>query len=270
MSLTDILSKPAHRAVTVTICGEGGMGKTSLAAAFPSPVFLRVEDGMESLGENAPMAFPLATSSREIEDQLMMLGREDHPYRTAVIDSITKLNILIEQEVVAADPKKPTSINQANGGYGAGLGAVAERHRKIKAICDQLVQYKGMNIVFIAHADSETLELPDQDAYTRYTFRMNKRSVSHYSDDVDVVAFIKLKTFTHGEGDRKKATTTGERIITCYPTPNHISKNRYGISSDLVFVQGTNPLAQFIPALRGQQEATPTEQQPTHQQKEVA
>jgi len=245
------VSKPAHRAVMVTICGEGGMGKTSLAAAFPSPVFLRLEDGMESLGADAPMAFPLVGTSREIEEQLLMLGREDHDFKTVVIDSVTKLNILIEQEVVAGDPKKPMSINQALGGYGAGLGAVAERHRRIKTICDQLVQYKGMNVVFIAHADSETVELPDQDAYTRYTFRMNKRSVSHYSDDVDVVAFIKLKTFTSGDGNRKRATTTGERIITCYPTPNHISKNRYGISNDLVFVQGTNPLADYVPALRG-------------------
>lgn len=249
-SLATLLQKPAPRAVVATICGEGGMGKTSLAAAFPSPVFLRTEDGMESLGPNAPMSFPIATSSQDIIDQLMMLGREDHPYQTAVIDSVTKLNILIEQEVVAADPKKPMSINQALGGYGAGLAAVAERHRKIKVICDQLVQYKGMNIVFIAHADSETVELPDQDAYTRYTFRMNKRSVSHYADDVDIVAFIKLKTFTHGDGDRKKATSTGERIITCYPTPNHISKNRYGIASDLLFQAGTNPLAEYVPALR--------------------
>lgn len=262
MSLVEVLSRPAHRAVMVTIAGEGGMGKTSLAAAFPAPVFLRTEDGMESLGNNAPMAFPVAGSSRDIEEQLLMLGREDHQFRTVVIDSVTKLNILIEQEIVAGDPKKPMSINQANGGYGAGLSAAAERHRKIKSICDQLVQYKGMNVVFIAHAESETVELPDQDPYTRYTLRMGKRAVTHYSDDVDIIAFIKLKTFTHGDGDRKRATTTGDRIITCFPTPNHISKNRYGIKENLPFPEGSNPLADFIPALRG---TNPTIQQPTQE-----
>lgn len=265
MSLANVLQKPTYRAVQVTLTGEGGVGKTSLAASFPSPVFLRTEDGMESLGDDAPMAFPLATSSQQIEEQLMMLGREDHDFRTVVIDSVSKLNIMIEQEIVSSDPKRPQSINQAMGGYGAGLAAVAERHRKIKSVCDELTQYKGLNVVFIAHADSETVDQPDQDPYTRYTLRMGKRSVTHYSDDVDIVAFIKLKTLTRGSGDRLKAITDGSRIITCYPTPNHISKNRYGITTDLVFSQGTNPLADYVPALQGTQ---PTEQ--TNQQQEVA
>lgn len=258
MSLQEMLSKPEPRAVQVTICGEGGVGKTSLAAMFPKPVFIRAEDGLESLGANAPMAFPILGNSKELEEQLLMLGREDHDFQTLVIDSVTKLNILIEQEIVAADPKRPGSINQANGGYGAGHAAAAERHRKIKSICDQLTQYKGMNIVFIAHAENEKVDQPDQDPYSRYTLRMNKRSVSHYSDDVDVVAFIKLKTMTRGNGETLKAITDGSRIITCYPTPNHISKNRYGITSDLTFSEGTNPLADYIPALGGTQPTNQT------------
>ena len=257
MSLSEMVSQPQPRAVQVTIVGEGGVGKTSLAAMFPSPVFLRTEDGMESLGANAPMAFPVAGTSQEVEEQLLMLGREEHDFRTLVIDSVSKLNIIIEQEIVAGDPKRPASINQANGGYGAGMAAAAEKHRKIKAICDQLTQYKGMNVVFIAHAETETVDQPDQDAYTRYTLKMGKRAVSHYSDDVDVVAFIKLKTMTRGNGEKLKAITDGSRIITCYPTPNHISKNRYGIRNDLVFHENTNPLADYIPALGGTQ---PTDQ----------
>lgn len=262
MSLTDILQKPQHRAVIVTLCGEGGMGKTSLAAAFPSPVFIRVEDGMESLGANAPMAFPIADSSQSVIDQLNMLGAEEHGFATVVIDSVTKLNVMIEEEIVASDPKRPKSINQANGGYGAGLAAAAERHRQIKAVCDNLVRWKDMNVVFIAHADSETVELPDQDPYTRYTLRMGKRAVTHYSDDVDIVGFIKLRTFTRGDGERKKAVSDGTRIITCYPNAAHVSKNRYGIDTDLVFEQGTNPLAPFVPALNQQQPTQPATQQP--------
>lgn len=252
MSLSQMLAQPAPRAVAVTLCGEGGIGKTTLACSFPDPVVIRCEDGMESLGANSPVAFPIADSSQQVIDQINMLGAEEHGYRTLVIDSITKLNVLIEQEIVASDPKEPKSINQANGGYGAGLAAAAERHRQIKHLCDQLLRWKNMNVVFIAHADSEILELPDQDPYTRYTLRMGKRAVTHYSDDVDLVGFIKLKTFTRGDGDRKKAISDGTRVITCYPTANHISKNRYGITEDLVFRLGENPLAPYMPVFNHQ------------------
>jgi hypothetical protein len=46
------LSKPdGSRPIIATLFGEGGMGKTTLAAMFPKPVFIRTEDGTASLGE---------------------------------------------------------------------------------------------------------------------------------------------------------------------------------------------------------------------------
>ncbi|MCB1638471.1 MAG: AAA family ATPase, partial [Thiothrix sp.] len=151
---------------------------------------------------------------------------------------------------VLNDPKKPKSINQALGGYGAGHNAVSDMHRMVREAAGWLMAEKGMNIVFIAHALAETVDPPDTDSYTRYSIRMNTRSVAHYSDNVDLVGFIKLRTFTRGDGDVKKATTTGERIITCHPTASHISKNRFGIKEDLIFAEGSNPFVPFIPALQ--------------------
>ena len=94
-----------------------------------------------------------------------------------------------------------------------------------------------------AHAMSERVNPPDQPEYLRYSIRMHKDSVSHYSDNVDLVAFIKLKTFVSEE---KRASTSGQRIITCYPNPAHISKNRYGITKDLDFAEGVNPFEAII------------------------
>ena len=34
--------------------------------------------------------------------------------------------------------------------------------------------------------------------------------------------------------------------MTCYPTANHISKNRLGISEDITIEKGQNPFLQYI------------------------
>jgi len=249
------LSKPTSRPVIATIVGDGGIGKTTLAASFQQPtVFLRTEDGTESLAGHDDVAlFPVAENSQQIMEGIAALASEDHPFKTVVLDSVTQLNTMIEHEVVAMDGRAK-SINQALGGYGAGYQAASERHRQIREAMGNLSLTKGMHVVFIAHADTETIDLPDQDPYTRYTLRMNKRSVQHYSDNCDLVGYIKLKTFTKGDGEKRKAISDGSRIVTCYPTANHISKNRFGISQDLPFNLGENPFAPFIPALN----------QPTH------
>lgn len=245
--LNDILTSPtANKPLIITVVGEGGVGKTKLASMFPNPIFLRTEDGTMTLdGRDDVALFPLSKTVKNCFDYIEMLGTENHNFKTLVVDSITQFNTLIEKEILESD-KKASSLNQALGGYGAGYSAVSEVHRKFREWCGMLSEDKQMNIVFIAHTDTETIEMPDSDPYTRYTIRMHKKSVSHYSDNVDVVAYLKLKTFTKGGGDKKKAISDGTRIMTCYPTANHISKNRLGISEDIIVEDGTNPFLQYI------------------------
>ena len=153
------------------------------------------------------------------------------------------------ESVVDSDPKKPRTINQALGGYGAGLNAVAAMHYRIRKAASILNSKKGMHVVFVAHADTEVMDPPDQDSYTRYSLRLNKKSVAPYYDDVGLVGFLKLETFTTGDGDRKKAISDGTIVMVAYKTAANISKNRYGITQDIVVKKGENPLANYIPSL---------------------
>lgn len=249
MSILSKAKKPDVRPVCCTILGEAGMGKTSLAATFPKPVVIRIEDGVHGVPEGfRPDVLPMVEKVSDLWEQLEALCLDEHDYKTVVIDSITQLEAMFEKHVVDSDTKGPKSINQANGGYGAGWQAVGNLHQKVRRAASQLLS-RGINVVFIAHSDTVTITPPDGNEYTRYDLRLNKRSVSPYTDNVDIVAYVCMNTVLIGDEVRKIAKTDGSRKLVCYPTPSNISKNRYGISEDLELSIGVNPFKQYIKGL---------------------
>jgi len=241
--MLELVEKPKNRAPIMTLCGEAGVGKTSLACSFPNAIVIRAEDGLQAIPEaNRPDAFPVVKSVDSLWKQMKALSTEKHNYKTLVIDSITALEALFTAHVIASDPKKPSSINQALGGYGAGLAAVAGLHAQVRRGAGVLNE-AGMAVVFVAHCDTETIELPDCEPYMRYQLRLGKRSVRPYVDDVDLVGFLKLETFT---SESKKAISDGTRVLVCHAVASNVSKNRYGITEPLNVPIGTNPLLKIL------------------------
>ena len=152
MGILDLVQKPSDRPVVVTLCGDSGMGKTTLAASFPNPIFIRAEDGVQAIPENLrPDVFPIINDVEDLWTQLKGLWTEDHNYKTLVVDSITALERLFIADVIAKDTKKASNIQQAAGGYGAGREAVAIMHQRLRKAAATLADKKGMNTVFIGH-----------------------------------------------------------------------------------------------------------------------
>lgn len=250
MSILSSISKPADLPVIATILGDAGLGKTTLAATFPKPIVIRGEDGLQSIPlAERPDALPVIDKPNDLWAQLTGLISEEHGYKTLIVDSVTALDRIFGQFIVDNDPKKPATINQALGGYGNGLSAVAAMHQRLRKAAGILRDKKGMHIIFIAHAETETLSPPDGEDYTRFNLRLGKRSVAPYTDDVDLVAFVKLETFTKGDGDKLKAVSTGDRVIVAHATASNVSKNRYGMEEEIPFPKGTNPFIGIIPSL---------------------
>lgn len=244
------LSAPKAKPVIATILGEAGVGKTTFAATFPNPVIVPIEDGLQSLeGVEGVAAFPLVNSYEEVMQCLEALATQEHSFKTVVFDSVTRLNEIIEKEVIESDPKNPKSINQALDGYGNGHVAVAQKHRNLRDLCGAIRDKFGMHVLFIAHADTELINLPDQDEFQRYTIRMNKRSVSAYIDNVDFVGLLRLKTYTSGDKAKKRAVSDGTIELVMNAMPSSVSKNRYGITAPLKVEKGINPLKGLISSI---------------------
>lgn len=247
MSLLSTITKPVNKFRLFTVYGGAGIGKTSLAATFPKPIFIRAEDGLSSLPQNVmPDAFPLITSSADLYNQLLTLVNEEHQYKTLVIDSISKLDRIFTDEITkGSDNAKALAL--AMGGYGAGYQALASMHGRVRKACQILVDKKNMCVVFLSHADLNTIDLPDSDPYQQYGLKMEKKSQPHYIDDVDFVGFMRLETFVMKDDQKKsKAKSTGERIIQCTSAASSVSKNRMGIVDDIFLQYGINPFMQFL------------------------
>lgn len=250
MTLLSTVEKPQDRPPIITICGDAGTGKTRLAATFPNPIFIRGEDGLQSVPKSErPDAFPILKSADQLFEQLMALIKEPHEYKTVVIDSVSAIEQLFVADVLARDGKAK-SLNQALGGYGAGRSAVAAMHQRLRKAAQALSDRRGMAVVFIAHADIEKMTLPDSDDYSRYSLRLMASSLPYYVDDVDMVAFIRLVTAVRGDdGERKRAVSTGDREVICYAAASCVSKNRYGITEPIDVPEGENPLLALIPGM---------------------
>ena len=250
------LSRPtAGRPMIATLFSEGGMGKTTLAAMFPKPVFIRTEDGTASLdGHPDAMLFPVSKSTQDVFDAIEALATQEHDRKTLVIDSVTQFEKLAVKEIID-DESNPKCKNMAaaHGGYGKAYGMLDKRHQEMREACDYLATDCGMNVVFIAHATVEELELPDMDKYSRYTIHLHRNRqydcAHHYSNNADMVAFVRLKTNLRGtnDGAKKRAISDGQREIIAFPVASNISKNRYNITEPLAFdLAGDFPFDKYV------------------------
>lgn len=248
MSILENASVPDAGPQIITFCGDAGLGKSSLAATFPKPIFVRAEDGVARIPSSfRPNALPAIKSEEHLWEQLKALVHDEHDFKTCVIDTVSAADRMFLQSILKQDGKAK-SINQALGGYGAGFGALAARHQQVRNAAEMMRQKRGMNVIFLAHTEVGTMRLPDQEDFSRYSLRMtHDKSLPPYLDDVDAVGFLRQRmVITGDDGERKKAISDDTRELVMHVTASNVSKNAYGITEPIEVQLGVNPIAAFI------------------------
>jgi hypothetical protein len=203
--------------------GPEGVGKTTLAAHAPSPIFIDIEDGSHELdvaryvfdnGDTIPDRYADVISA--IRD----LRVNTHDFKTLVIDSIDRLEAMIWGHCIERDNGKIgkgkliTSIEDY--GFGKGYAVAVDELRVLLAGLEDLRKSRGMNIVFVGHTHVKTFKNPSGDDYDRYWLRVHQSFAGQVKEWVDVVGFC---CFEEGGGKldekqlRPKGWSTGRRLL---------------------------------------------------------
>jgi len=136
--------------------GPHGIGKSTLAAQFPKPIFISTEDGLASLDV---VSFPKATSVDDVSKAIKTLIKEEHDFKTLVLDSTDWLvSPLITSDIETNNDEKALA-------YGKGQVMVAESFREILQGMDVLRKKRAMNILLIAHSAVVRFDSPITEPY---------------------------------------------------------------------------------------------------------
>lgn len=271
MSYLSQVQKAVPQAPVLTVVGFPGVGKSTLAALFPNAIFIQAENASTVFetwdAEKQPAFMPEVPSaslqrktkpSEIILAQLRELVTAEHDFKTVVIDSITAMDRLFEQEVVEFDDKGATNIGDAAGGFHKGFLVVAGMHAKIRNACEHL-RRKGIAVVFLAHTGIVKMKnRPEAGEYTAYSIDMPEKARHIYVSSSDAVLYLKSRDFVMGHEENKKGqttkfgrvTNTGERVLICSSdgTIGYIdAKNRYDMPEEIAVDKGTNPVIELIP-----------------------
>ena len=245
IDLNTVIKGAANMPPRMIVHGVQGIGKTTLAASAPNPIFIQTEDGMGVL--DAPR-FPLAECYEDVHEALTSLASEEHNYKTLVIDSLDWLEPLIWSKL-CRDQGYGT-IEEP--GYGKGYNQALDIWGDFIQALNYLRSKKDMTVILLAHTQVNKYNDPSSEPYDRYTINLHRNAAAKMLEFADAVLFANYRTTVTttdaGFGQKKsRALGSGERIIFTEERPSHIAKNRYALPAELPL--DWSRLASLIPYL---------------------
>ena len=232
---------PESGGEAVVIYGTGGIGKTSLAALAPKPVFFDLDlgagkyrgaDGSKLKG--VPNIEEFGTLRAALHDTAALVD-----YKTIVIDSATALQQLAERHVIETVPhEKGNRIRSIEDyGFGKGYQHILEAFRLVLSDLDTH-RRAGRHVVLVAHSLTCMVPNPEGEDFLQYqpdlqeppkTGRI-RSAVRNWCDHlVYIGADIAVE---HGV-----ALGCGSRAIYCQEMPHYWAKSRT-LSESILYAKG--------------------------------
>lgn len=217
-------------------------GKSSLFAFAPKPIFFmtRGETGLVELiagGRVPPTAHFAYDESDPPNWETLRAGvreliREQHDYKTLIIDTANGAEILCQDHVRNTQFKGRQALFAS---YGKGNEACRPEWLALLQDLDELRAKRRMSVVMVAHTTVKKFDDPTQEeGYDKYRPACVDKlwDLTHKWADVICFGHFKAVTF-EAEGGKTKAKNEVQRVLCFDPSPVWDAGNRYGLTGQL-------------------------------------
>ena len=213
----------------VVIYGAEGIGKSSLAACFPNPLFIDTEGGtaqMDVRRIDKPQSW----------EELLAIVQE-----VAATPDVCKSLILdtadwAEQLIVNFLCIKYKQNSIESFGYGKGYTYLAEEFTKLLNAFDRVIT-ADIHVVITAHAKMRKFEQPDEmGAYDRWEMKLSKQVAPLLKEWCDLLLFCNYQTFVVTSENNTQKAQGGKRVMYTSHHPAWDAKNRVHLPEVLELV----------------------------------
>jgi len=221
--LNSIKKGVEHKAPRIVLLGVEKIGKSTFAAGSDAPIFLPIK-GEEGVDDLDVAKFPRAETFDDVLDAVTTLIKEDHDYKTFIIDSVSALEPVIWAKLCEEDGVD--SIEQCQKGFGKGYTASANKMRDLMEGLDRL-RSKGISCILIGHVKVKRFDDPLGASFDQYQFDLHERIQLALQRWADSILFANSETIVKTEevGFNKEKKTgkdlTGARYLFTQKRPGH-------------------------------------------------
>lgn len=233
----------------VALCyGKPGIGKTTIAACAPAPIFVQTEDGLTSPQLSWVPTFGVLDTYEKVLEAFGYVyeNAAKEGYKTVVIDSIDRLIPLVIDYVCRQNGWKKLE----DGAYGRGKVAFIDEVRNFMSSCLSIRNEVGTGVLLLGHCKANKLTPPDADPYTQWGLAIQEDAARILVGDSDLVLFATHPTTTissdQGFGKKVSRAITQEARLYTQERGSHIAKNRYNMPEWLPMQWPA--VAQYVPS----------------------
>lgn len=217
--MLNITKGKIDRAQKVVIYGSEGIGKSSLAAEFPNPLFIDTEGGTAHMDVRR---IEKPQSWEEMLSVVKEVAAAKDVCRTLVLDTAD----WAEQLIVSYLCTKYKQNSIESFGYGKGYTYLGEEFSRLLGALDTVLA-AGIHVVVTAHAKMRKFEQPDEmGAYDRWEMKLSKQVAPLLKEWCDILLFCNYQTFVVTSENNTQKAQGGKRVMYTSHHPAWDAKSR--------------------------------------------